>query len=107
MAPSSIVRPRRPAPLFVCRKCLKRSDDAKAIKTAMKRALKSETRGEAGADEKPARIVMTSCFGLCPKRSVVVTGDLCAARGEYLLVSAAEDVTSALRLLRTDQNKSS
>jgi hypothetical protein len=50
---------------------------------------------------------MTSCFGLCPKRSVVVTGDICAARGEYLLVSAAENVAAALRLLRTDQNKSS
>ena len=100
---SSIVRPRRPAPVFVCRKCLKRCDEAKAIKAAIKREAKR--MGDAGA--KPARVIMTSCFGLCPKRAVAVTGGHGAARGHYVLVSAAEDVAGSLALLRDGQNKSS
>ncbi|MGJ4948797.1 hypothetical protein [Bradyrhizobium sp. HKCCYLS20291] len=97
-----IVQSRRPGPVFVCRKCLKRSNDPKAIKTAIKRAVKSGRGRSSG--EKPARVVLTSCFGLCPKRAVVITG---GTRGEYLLVSATEDVPGALALLREDQNTSS
>lgn len=95
--------------MFVCRKCLKRSDDPKALnkalRKAIKHALKSHDSSGHGAGEKPARIVMTSCFGLCPKRAVVVTGGVRAARGEYVLVSAAKDVPSALALLRDDPNR--
>ncbi|MGJ4964119.1 hypothetical protein [Bradyrhizobium sp. HKCCYLRH3061] len=104
MAIPALVRPRRAAPMFVCRKCLKRSDDPKALRKAIKHALKSHDGSGHGAGEKPARVVMTSCFGLCPKRAVVVTGGVRAARGEYVLVSAAEDVPSALALLRDDPN---
>jgi len=99
---SPIVRPRRPAPVFVCRKCLNRCGEAKAIKTAIKR----ETKRTVHARGKPARVIMTSCFGLCPKRAVAVTGGHGAGRGEYVLVSAAEDVAGALALLRDDQNRS-
>src|SRR3569833_2678254 len=60
--------------VFVCRKCLKRSDDAKTIG----RALKSEVKRHAGDREKPARVIKTSCFGICPKRAVVVTGGAAA-----------------------------
>ncbi|MGJ4904719.1 hypothetical protein ACQR0V_24335 [Bradyrhizobium sp. HKCCYLS2058] len=105
MALPALVRPRRAAPVLVCRKCLKRSDDPKEIRKAIKHALKSHDSSGHGAGEKPARIVMTSCFGLCPKRAVVVTGGVRAARGEYVLVSAAKDVPSALALLRDDPNR--
>ncbi|MGJ4914383.1 hypothetical protein ACQR10_24510 [Bradyrhizobium sp. HKCCYLRH2060] len=105
MALPALARPRRAAPVLVCRKCLKRSDDPKEIRKAIKNALKSPDGPGNGAGEKPARIVMTSCFGLCPKRAVVVTGGVRAARGEYVLVSAAKDVPSALALLRDDPNR--
>ncbi|MGJ4998367.1 hypothetical protein ACQR0Z_28345 [Bradyrhizobium sp. HKCCYLS3077] len=103
MASPTLIRPRRPAPVFVCRKCLKRSDDAKGIKKAIKR----ETRLAAPSGRKPPRVVMTSCFGLCPKRSVVVTGGVCAARGDYVLVATRDDVAGALACLHDDQNRSS
>ncbi|WP_257167313.1 hypothetical protein [Bradyrhizobium sp. SRS-191] len=103
MAFPRIIRPPRPAPIFVCRKCLKRSDDAKDIKTEIKRAAKRA--GPSGG--KPARTIMTSCFGLCPKRAVVITAGVRAAHGEYVLVSQADDVADALALLREDQNGSS
>ncbi|NPU13844.1 hypothetical protein HL667_08860 [Bradyrhizobium sp. 83012] len=103
MASSRIVRPPRPAPVFVCRKCLKRSDDAKDIGKEIKRAMKRA----APARGKPARTIMTSCFGLCPKRAVVITAGVRAARGEYVLVSRAGEVAGALSLLHDDQNGSS
>ncbi|WP_315777869.1 MULTISPECIES: hypothetical protein [unclassified Bradyrhizobium] len=107
MAVPPLVRPNRAAPVLVCRKCLKRSDDPKATKKAIKHALTSERERGSGPREKPARVVMTSCFGLCPKRAVVVTGGVRAARGEYVLVSAADDAAGALALLRDDQNSAS
>jgi predicted metal-binding protein len=91
-----VARPRRAPPVFVCRKCLKRSDDAKGIKRALKSAIKSD----AGEHAKPARVVATSCFGLCPKRAVVVTGGANAAEGSYLLLRSADDVPDALGRLR-------
>src|SRR3954452_2852619 len=103
MARPCIIRPPRPAPVFVCRKCLKRSDDAREIRKEIKRAMKRT----APAHGKPARTIMTSCFGLCPKRAVVITASVRAARGEYVLVSQADDIAGALSLLHDDQNKSS
>ncbi|MGJ5175916.1 hypothetical protein ACQR16_17330 [Bradyrhizobium oligotrophicum] len=103
MASPSLVSPRRPAPVFVCRKCLGRSDDPKGIKKAIKKA----TTHAAPSRGKPARVIMTSCFGLCPKRAVVVTGGPGAARGDYVLIADAAEVDAALTLLRKDQNGSS
>ncbi|WP_316175694.1 MULTISPECIES: hypothetical protein [unclassified Bradyrhizobium] len=109
MALPSLVRPRRAAPVFVCRKCLKRSDDPKALNKALKKAIRHalESHDSPGnrAGEKPARVIATSCFGLCPKRAVVVTGGVHAARGEYVLVSAAGDVPTALAMLRDDPDR--
>ncbi|CCD96005.1 conserved hypothetical protein [Bradyrhizobium sp. ORS 375] len=103
MARPPIVTPRRPAPVFVCRKCLKRIDDAKGIKTAIKR----ESKLAAPSSRKSPRVIMTSCFGLCPKRAVVVTGGVRAARGDYVLVATADEVAGALACLRDDQTRSS
>ncbi|MGJ4931881.1 hypothetical protein ACQR1I_32640 [Bradyrhizobium sp. HKCCYLS2038] len=102
-----IAQSRRAAPVLICRKCLKRSDDAKAIKKAIKRTLKSEGEHGTGTADKPARVVMTSCFGLCPKRAVVITGRDRAARGEYVLLSSPADVAGALQLLTDAQEPSS
>jgi hypothetical protein len=90
-----VVHPRRAAPIFVCRKCLKRSPEGKDIR----RALKSETRELGGADEKPARVITTGCFGLCPKKAVVVTGGACAHAGDYLLIASPDEVSPALARL--------
>ncbi|CCD86057.1 conserved protein of unknown function [Bradyrhizobium sp. ORS 285] len=107
MARPSIVTPRRAAPVFICRKCLKRSDDAKGIKKGIKKAIKREARLAASSSCKPPRLIMTSCFGLCPKRAVVITGGACAARGDYVLVATSNDVAGALARLNDDQNRSS
>ncbi|CCE02545.1 conserved hypothetical protein [Bradyrhizobium sp. STM 3809] len=85
--------------MFVCRKCLKRSDDPKGIIKGIKKAIKRETKRVSASNGKSPRIVVTSCFGLCPKRAVVMTGSARAARGEYVLVTAAGDVAGALARL--------
>lgn len=72
--------------MFVCRKCLKRSDEGGAIKRALKDELKSRAKA---SGEKRAKVVMTSCFGICPKRAVVTATGATLARGEFLLVSDA------------------
>ncbi|CAL80227.1 hypothetical protein BRADO6623 [Bradyrhizobium sp. ORS 278] len=102
MASPTLIRPRRPAPVFICRKCLKRSDAAKDIKKAIKR----ETRHAVDPNGKRARVIMASCFGLCPKRTVVVTAGAGAARGDYALIASADDVAPALALLQAARNKS-
>ena len=94
-----VVHPRRASPVFVCRKCLKRSDDAKGIA----RALKSELKHSAGDREKPARVIKTSCFGICPKRAVVMTGSAAAGNGDYVLISSGTEVPAALERLQNDQ----
>jgi predicted metal-binding protein len=95
MAKAIIVRQRRLSPILVCKKCLRRSDEGKDIKRGLKAALKQR----ADADVKPARLVSTSCFGLCPKRSVVVASGASLRNSEYALVSSDEDVNGALDLL--------
>jgi predicted metal-binding protein len=94
-----VVHSRRAPPVFVCRKCLKRSDDAKTIA----RALKSETKRQAGDRQKPARVIKTSCFGICPKQAVVVTGGAAASRGDYVLIASGIEVPDALETLRDDR----
>lgn len=90
-----IVRPRRAAPVLVCRKCLKRSDEGREVK----RALKSELKAARADGIKPAKLIMTACFGLCPKKAVVVASGASLARQEYALVSDGDEVPRALALL--------
>ena len=84
---SSVVtaRLRRAAPVFVCKKCLGRVPDGKALRKALKSELKR--RGSA-AGTKP-RVMLTSCLGICPKRAVVVASAATMARGEVLLLADA------------------
>jgi hypothetical protein len=92
-----VVHPRRAPPVFLCGKCLKRSPEAKSIK----RALKSGTKRNVGA-LKPARVIKTGCFGICPKRAVVITGGVAAGAGDYLLIASDAEVAPALERLGTD-----
>ncbi|MGL9617930.1 hypothetical protein QRQ56_08015 [Bradyrhizobium sp. U531] len=98
-ASAMIVRPRRSAPVLVCRKCLKRSDEGREVR----RALKSELKARKGDDTKPAKLVMIGCFGLCPKRSIVVASGASLARQEYVLVADGEQVPRALALLSGEE----
>jgi hypothetical protein len=90
-----IVRSRRAAPVLVCRKCLKRSDDGRDVR----RALKSELKANKRDGTKPAKLIVTGCFGLCPKQSIVIASGASLARQEYVLVADRDQVPRALALL--------
>ncbi len=89
------VRPRRAAPVLVCRKCLKRSDDGREVR----RALKSELKARKRDGSKPAKLVVSGCFGLCPKKAIVLASGASLARQEYVLVADGDQVPRALALL--------
>ena len=98
MPKSSVVTiaPRRPQPIFVCKKCLGRIDDGKALR----RGLKSEAkRLGAARGTKPPRVVLTSCLGICPKRAVVVASAATLQRGEYLLLADGDSAVNAAPIL--------
>src|SRR3954467_15993794 len=90
-----IVRPRRAAPVLVCRKCLKRSDEGRDVRRALKSKLKASRRD----GTKPAKLIVTGCFGLCPKQSIVIASGASLARQEYVLVADRDQVPRALALL--------
>ena len=95
-SPVVTVAPRRPPPILVCKKCLGRIDDGKALR----RGLKSEAR-RLGAERgtKPPRVVMTSCLGICPKRAVVVASAATLQHGQYLLLADADSAANAAEIL--------
>ena len=90
-----VVRPRRAAPVLVCRKCLKRSDEGRDVRRALKTGLKAAQRD----GTKPAKLVMTGCFGLCPKKAIVVASGVSLARQEFVLVEGRDQVPRALAML--------
>jgi len=63
-----IARPRRASPIFVCRKCLKRSAEGSAVR----RALKGKLKRRDSHGRKPPRLIATSCFGICPRKAIVL-----------------------------------
>lgn len=95
-----VVRPRRSAPVLVCRKCLARSDQGRDVR----RALKSELKASRPEGTKPAKLVMTGCFGLCPKKKVVVASGASLTRREYVLVADRDQVPRALALLNGERD---
>lgn len=97
-AKSSIktARLRRAPPVLVCRKCLKRAGDGRALKRALKSELKHGSRART---IKPPRVVLTNCFGICPKRAVVVASERTLHRGEYLLLDDSEQAADAVAIL--------
>jgi predicted metal-binding protein len=92
-----IARSRRPAPVLVCKKCLKRASEGKDVRRTLKRQLKTQRTDTA----KAPRVVMTSCFGICPKRAVVMASGQSLQRGEFVLASTGDDVTDALKILQS------
>ncbi|MHB0767537.1 hypothetical protein [Bradyrhizobium sp. 5.13L] len=90
-----IARSRRAAPIMVCRKCLKRSDEGRDVR----RALKSELKASRRDGPKPAKLIMTGCFGLCPKNAIVLASGASLSRQEYVLVADRDQVPRALALL--------
>jgi predicted metal-binding protein len=104
MTKSSVttIRPRRPQPILVCKKCLSRVAES----GDMKRALKSEVKRRSTAQgTKRPRIVMTGCFGICPKRAVVVASGATLNRGEYLLLADPDAMTGAAATLMLPEVK--
>jgi predicted metal-binding protein len=90
------VRPRRLEPVLICKKCLKRAGDGSRLKRALKSELKRRT--VLAGDKKP-RIVAVGCFGICPKRAVVVASAATLQRGDYLLLADADASAEAAALL--------
>ena len=85
------VQPRWSGAVFVCGKCAKRHDDGKALRRALKRAL----RDKAGAHHRrKLRIFKTECVGLCPKQAIVVASAATLVDGEVLLIRDERDVTA-------------
>jgi predicted metal-binding protein len=94
-----VARPRRPTPVLVCRKCLKRAEAGREIKRALKSELKQRAQLTGG---KRPRVVMTSCFGICPKHAVVLASDATLQRGEYALLFDSEGVAAAADILKPE-----
>ena len=88
----------RPGPVLVCRKCLKRMPDGGKLRRRLKASLKQRS---AGQKKGRARLVLTNCFGICPKGAVVAASPSTLARHEFLLIrdgseQAMEQATIAL-----------
>ena len=97
MSRAVVARLRRASPVFVCRKCLKRSAQGSAVRSALKRKLKRQ-----GSDvRKPPRLIVTSCFGICPKKAIVLASAGSLRKGEYILASRQADLAEALDLLQS------
>src|SRR5689334_737484 len=91
-----VARQRRASPVLVCRKCLKRSTEGSDVRRALKRELKQRTCAERNSP----RLIATSCFGLCPKKAIVLASAHSLGNGEYVLVSDREEVKEALDMLQ-------
>ena len=90
------VRPRRPGPVLICRKCLKRAGEGARLKRALKSELKR--RAAVAGDRKP-RVIAVGCFGICPKQAVVVASAATLTRGDYLLLADVDASAEAAAML--------
>jgi hypothetical protein len=95
-SPIAIARSRRAAPVLLCRKCLSRVANGKALRKALKSELKHRS---AAQGQKRPRLVLTGCFGICPKRAAVAASAATLQRGEYLLLKDAGESAEAVRVL--------
>ena len=80
----------------MCRKCLSRVADGRALKRTLKSELKQPSRAQA---MKRPRVVLTTCLGICPKRAAVVANGASLHRGEYLLLEDEESVREVIGML--------
>ena len=80
---------RKRGPVLVCRKCLKRMANGDTLRKRLKGGLKQTC---ADSKKKPARLILTTCFGICPKGAVVAASPATFARKEFLLIgNCSED----------------
>jgi predicted metal-binding protein len=93
------IRPRRGPPILVCKKCLKRVGEGRDFKRALKSEVKRRGRAQ---DIKRPRIVMTSCFDICPKHAVVLASGATLHRGDYLLADQKSVVDAVAVLMPPD-----
>jgi predicted metal-binding protein len=97
-----IARPHRTSPILVCKKCLKRVPDGTKIRRELKSELKRQRKDALHTrPSKKARLVTTSCFGICPKNAVVLASGKSLQDDEYILVSDREHVEAALNKLQS------
>jgi adenylylsulfate kinase-like enzyme len=75
--------------------------DGAAVRRELKRELKQKRDGRL----KPPRLIATSCFGICPKRAIVLTSVQSLNKGQYVLVSDRAQLDEALDLLRSSNTK--
>src|SRR4051794_39952902 len=94
MKPPIIARARRPGPILICRRCLKRWVGGDRIRSRLKRELKQRRTGK-----KTSRLVAVNCFGICPKEAVVLASGRSLESDEYMLVSRPRQVEAVLEKL--------
>src|ERR1700742_677375 len=97
-----IARPRRPSPVLICKKCLKRSPSGGRIRRALKRKLKRQSNETV----KPSKLIATGCFGICPKRAIVLASGNSLEKGEYVLVSHRSQIKDAFAALQCEDSRS-
>jgi hypothetical protein len=95
----TLARPQRPPPVLICGKCLSRIKRGKTFRQALKAKLKQHAAARGG---KRARLVVTGCLGICPKRAVVAASAATLARGEYVLIDDRTAVAEAAAVLAPD-----
>jgi hypothetical protein len=57
--------------------------DGGKLRRRLKASLK---RNSAGQKKRRARLVLTNCFGICPRNAVITASAVTFARGEFLLI---------------------
>ena len=90
-----VARSRRAGPILVCKKCLGRCAAGAKIRREVKRDLRRRWEDK----KKVPRLVTASCFGICPKRAVVLASGRSLQNSEYVLVSQRRDVEGSLDAL--------
>lgn len=91
-----VARPKRPPCVLICAKCVKKAENGRAIRKAVKAELSQRAMA---AGRRPGKLIETRCMGLCPKRALTLASGATLARGELLVVKGTADVPAALEAL--------
>lgn len=94
--PLVTIRPRRPPPVLLCGKCLRRVDEGKRLKSALASEIKHSCKR---SGMKRPKLLVTKCLGICPKHAVVAASAATLIKGEYLLLRHRDDATEAVSIL--------
>jgi hypothetical protein len=88
----------RPGPVLICRKCLKRMVDGGKLRRRLKASLEEQSGGQ---KKMRSRLILTNCFGICPRYAVVTASSATFARGELILIQdcSGESIEKATEAL--------